>query len=122
MNSTLGAASERRCSIASSCALPTNTNRTSGSSRAASTNGWWPFCISVVFTRWPTVRASGSRSRLSSSGPNGSGTPWWTTVTDSGGIGVFAAISERLYSELVISRVARRMIQRLAHRRRPPCW
>ena len=28
----------------------------------------------------------------------------------------------RLYSEFVTSRVARRMIQRLAQRRTPPCW
>ena len=81
--------------MASSCDLPTNTNRTSGRAAAASTNGRWPFCISVVFTRWPTVSAIGSRSRDSSSGPNGSGTPWWTTVTRSGGIGVLAAISVR---------------------------
>ena len=44
------------------------------------------------------------------------------TLTRSGGIGVFRSISLRLYSEFVASRRARRMIQRLAARRMPPCW
>ena len=45
-----------------------------------------------------TIGADRERERLAlrasvGSGPKGSGTPWWTTVTRSGGIGVFAAIS-----------------------------
>jgi hypothetical protein len=100
--------------------LPTNSKRTSGSSRAASTNGSWPFWTSVPWSIAPTVSAT--RSFAADGSPNGSGTPWCTTVTRLGGIGVLRSISPRLYSELVIRRPARRMIQRLAQRRSPPCW
>ena len=120
MNSTLSPARARSCSTESSSHLPANVKRTSGSARAASTNGSWPFCTSVVWSIAPTVSAS--RSFAGGASPKGSGTPWWITVTRSGGIGVFCLISLRLYSELVASRRARRMIQRLAARRTPPCW
>ena len=80
--------------------------------------------LTLLDERAAVDRADGQRQSLLArpASPNGSGTPWWTTVTRSGGIGVLRSISLRLYCELVISRPARRMIQRLAQRRSPPCW
>jgi hypothetical protein len=42
----------------------------------------------------PTVSAI--RSLAAGASPKGSGTPWWTTVTRLGGIGVLRSISVRL--------------------------
>ena len=68
----------------------------------------------------PTVSAS--RSLTGGASPKGSGTPRWMTRTRAGGIGVLRSISWSVYSECVASRVARRMIHRLAQLRSPPCW
>ena len=91
VSSTFGDAAARSSSTASSSHLPATTKGTSGSSRAARTNGSWPFCTSVPRSTAPTVSAS--RSFAPGSSPKGSGTPWWTTVTREGGIGVLRSIS-----------------------------
>jgi hypothetical protein len=66
--------------------------RTSGSSRDARANGSCPFWTSVPRSTAPTVSASRSFGSLGSP-PNGSGTPWWITVTLAGDTGVLRSIS-----------------------------
>ena len=93
VNSTLSPASARSSSIASSCQLAHEheAHVRQLAPRPPRTAGG-PSARACERTRC----ADGQRQRLrgpAGSAPNGSGTPWWITVTRSGGIGVFRSIS-----------------------------
>ena len=120
VNSTLSVAIARSSSIASSCHLPTNTKRTSGRRRRRLHER----PVALLHQRRLHQVADGERHRLALARlverAERVGHP---VVDHRHPLGRDRACWPRSRcassSELVISRVARRMIQRLAHRRRP---